>query len=84
MGTRPWFAAGIDPAMTQQEGLKLLTGLLQRVAGRLARPHQIADRLMAFIWDPDRGQFARPVQARQTHGIPAVCLHPIARTFGYQ
>lgn len=64
MGTRPWFASGIDPAMTQQEGLKLLTRLFQRVAGRLTRPHQVADRLMAFIWDPDCGQLARPVQAR--------------------
>lgn len=62
MGARPRLAAGIDAAVTQQERLNLLARLLQRVGGSLASSHQIADRLMTFIRNPDRGQFARPVQ----------------------
>ncbi|SEI00133.1 hypothetical protein SAMN05216228_101595 [Rhizobium tibeticum] len=84
MGTRPWFAAGIDPAVTQQERLKLLARLFQSTAGRLASPHQVADRLMAFIRNPDRSQLARAMQACQTYGIPAVCLHPVTRTLRHQ
>ncbi|CDM60156.1 hypothetical protein LPU83_pLPU83b_0161 (plasmid) [Rhizobium favelukesii] len=84
MSTRPWLATGIDAAVTQQERLNLLARLLQRVAGSLASPHQVADRLMAFIRNPDRRQFTRPVQACQAYGIPAVCLHPVARTLGNQ
>ncbi|MCY1235648.1 hypothetical protein D9M72_482710 [compost metagenome] len=70
--------------MTQQERLKLLARLFQRIAGCLASPHQVADRLMSFIWNPDRGQLARAVQARQADSIPAVGLHPVARSLGHQ
>lgn len=84
MGACPWFAAAIDPAVTQQEGLKLLTRLFQRIAGRLAGSHHVADRPMTCIRNPDRGQLACAVQARQTYGIPAVRFHPVARTLGNQ
>lgn len=83
-GRRPRRAASIDPAVAQQERLYLLTRLLQRVVGSLASPYQVADRLMAFVRNLDRGQFARPVQARQAHSVPTVCLHPGARTPGNQ
>jgi len=56
--------------VTQQERLKLLTRLFQRIAGSLAGSHQVSDRLVSFIRNRDRGQFARAVQARQADGIP--------------
>lgn len=39
---------------------------------------------MSFVRNPDRGQLARAMQARQAYGIPAVCLHSVARTLGNQ
>jgi hypothetical protein len=47
--------------------------------GRLARPHQIAQRFGAFVWNPHRRQIPGPVTARQSLGIAAVRFHSVAR-----
>ncbi len=36
-------------------------------------------RLVPGIWNPHRGQLARPVQLGQAGGIPPVGLDPVAR-----
>ena len=34
---------------------------------------------MGPIWDPDRGQLARPVQLRKVDRIPPIRLDPVTR-----
>ena len=46
--------------------------------GRLARPHQIAQRLGACVRNPHRRQIAGSMTARQPLRIPPVRLHPVA------
>src|ERR1700693_5296120 len=64
--------------MTQEEAGELLTGLTQAANGRQAGAHEIADRLMSRIWNPDRGQFAGPMQLGQVDRVPPVGLDPIS------
>ena len=61
-------------AMAQQKGGQLLTGLTQTADRRKTGAHEIADRLMGRIGNPDSGQFARPVQLGQADRVPAVGL----------
>jgi len=66
-------------AMTQQKARELLTGLTQTADRRKTGAHEIADRLMGRIRDPDRREFARPMQLGQADRVPAVGLDPISR-----
>ena len=66
-------------AMTQEKTRELLTGLAQTADRRQTRAHEIADRLMSWIGNPDRRQFARPMQLAQADRVPAVGLDPIPR-----
>ena len=66
-------------AMAQQKGGQLLTGLAQTADSRQTRAYEIADRLMGRIRNPDRRQFARPMQLGQVDRIPPVGLDPISR-----
>jgi hypothetical protein len=54
----------------------LLTCLLRSVVGNLARPYQVADRLMTFVGNLDCGQFTRPVKARQALRHPGDSSSP--------
>ena len=51
--------AGIAPAVTQKKALDALTDLAHVFRGGLAGANKIAHRLMRFVRDPDRGEFAR-------------------------
>ena len=64
-------------AVPQQEAGQLLTRLTQRAHRRQTRAHEIADRLMGLIRNPDRGQFAGAVQPRKIYRIPPVGLDPV-------
>ena len=66
-------------AMAQQKGGQLLTGLTQAADRRQTGAHEIADRLMGRIRNPDRRQFARPMQLGEIDRIPPVGLDPISR-----
>jgi hypothetical protein len=44
-----------------------------------ARPAEIAHSFLGRRRDGDRGELTGPVQRRQSSGVPAVGLHPIAR-----
>ena len=46
--------------------------------GCLPGPHQIAQRLRPFVWNPHRRQIAGSVTARQPLGIPPIRLYPVA------
>lgn len=64
--------------MPQQKTLQVLAGLARHAHRPSPRPDQIAHRLMRGIRNPDRSQFAGPVQplpASQHHSIAAVGLH---------
>jgi len=65
--------------MAQQEAGELLTGLTQTANGCQASAHEIADRLMGLIWNPDRGQFTGPMQLGQIGRIAAIRFDPISR-----
>ena len=81
-GSRAWNR--VDPSMAQQKGSQVLALLAQVRHRGLARPHQLAHRLMAGVRHPDGGQFAGAVQAGQGDGIPAVGLDALARLLGDQ
>ena len=66
-------------AMAQQKGGELLTGLSQTANRRQTGAHEIADRLMSRIRNPDGGQFASPMQLGEIDRIPPVGLDPISR-----
>jgi hypothetical protein len=66
-------------AMAQQKGRQLLTGLAQTPDRRQTGAHKIADRLMSRIWNPDRGQFADPMQLSQVDCVSTIGLDPISR-----
>ena len=59
---RPMPAAAVDPAATQQEGKQLLAFAAQIVRCRLARSHEVTDRLAYRVGYPHRGKLAGPVQ----------------------
>ena len=65
--------------MTQEEARELLTGLTQTADRRQTGAHEIADRLMSRIRNPDRRQFAGPMQLGEVDRIPPVGLDPISR-----
>ena len=69
----------IAMTMAQQEAGKLLTSLTQTANSRQTGAHEIADRLMGRIRNPDRRQFARSMQLGQVDRVPPVGLDPIAR-----
>ncbi len=65
-------------AMAQQEPRQLLAGLPQAAHRRQACPHEIADRFVGLIRNPDRRQRAGAVQPCQVDRIPPVGLDPVA------
>jgi hypothetical protein len=65
-------------AMAQQKGGYLLTGLTQTADRRQTGAHEIADRLMSRIRNPDRRQFAGPMQLGQADRVPAVGLDQVS------
>ena len=65
--------------MAQQKRRQLLTGLTQTADRRQTGAHEIADRLMSRIRNPDRGQFAGPMQLGQVDCVATVGLDPISR-----
>jgi hypothetical protein len=58
-------------AMAQQETGELLTSLTQTANSRQTRPHEIADRFVGLIRNPDRGQFTGPMQLGEVDRKPA-------------
>ena len=70
--------ARIDLADPQQERPDLLALAGPVLHGRLACTYEIAHRLMGLVRRPYLGQFPRPEQARQLHGVPSVRLDPLA------
>jgi hypothetical protein len=66
-------------AMAQQESRELLTGLAQVANSRQTSAHEIADRLMSLIGNPDGGQFTGPMQLGQIDRVPPIRLDPISR-----
>ncbi len=64
-------------AVAQQEAGQLLASLTQRAHRRQTRTHEIADRLMGLIRNPDRGQFTGPMQLGEIDRIPPVGLDPL-------
>ena len=63
-------------AVAQQEAGQLLARLTQGAHRRQTRTHEIADRLMRLIRNPDRGQFTGPMQLGKVDRIPPVGLDP--------
>ena len=57
----------------------MLTGLTQTADRRQTGAHEIADRLMSRIRNPDRRQFAGPMQLGQADRVPTIGLDPISR-----
>ena len=68
----------IMTAMAQQKAGELLARLPQHAHRRQSRAHQIADRLMGWIWNPHRRQFTRSVQFGQVNRVASVGFDPIA------
>ena len=64
-------------AVAQQEARQLLARLTKRAHRRQARTHQVADRLMRPVRNPDRGQFTSPMQFGEIDRIPPVGLDPL-------
>ena len=64
-------------AVAQQEPRQLLAGLPQAAHRRQTGPHEIADRLVGLIRDPDRRQFPGAMQLGQVDRIPPVGLDPV-------
>jgi hypothetical protein len=60
--------------MAKQEAGQLLARLPQCAHGCQAGPHQIADCFMSLVGNPDRGQFASPMQLSEIDRIPPVGL----------
>jgi hypothetical protein len=61
----PGRLARIATVLAQQERLELLAHLQAHVHGVLARPPEIAQRLVGLVGHPDRLELARPGQLRQ-------------------
>src|SRR5256885_583138 len=75
----PMTAALVDPTMAQKEGEQLLAFAAQVVGSGFPSPHQIADSLVDDVRYPHSGQFARPMQPRQSDRVPSVRLDALAR-----
>src|ERR1035438_4839660 len=65
-------------AGAQQELTQPVTRPHLILLSRLARSHQIAQRLGTFVRNPHWRQIAGPVAARQPLGIAPIRLHPVA------
>ena len=76
----PSAAPGVYAAVTQKKAGKPLPHAPLGVLEVLARPFQVADRLLFFIGHPHRGQFPVPVQSGQGQSVATVRLDPVART----
>ena len=75
----PGLRAREDPAMLEHEAAHLLAmDALSLDCGGAGAP-QIAHRLVAFVWDPNRRELAGPQEPRQGDGVTAVGLDPITR-----
>ena len=68
----------IMTAMAQQKAGELLARLPQHAHRRQSRAHQIADRLMGWVWNPHWRQFIRSVQFGQVNRVASVGFDPIA------
>src|SRR5436190_24202458 len=80
----PGPGAVVDPSMAQQKGLQMLALGAQIRHRGLAGPHQLADRLMPRVGDPDAGEFAGAMEPGQGQGIPAIGLDALARPLRVQ
>jgi hypothetical protein len=56
----------------------------QRFDRRRSCADQISHRLVAFAWNPNRGQLTRAKKSRQRNRIATVRLHPVAGLSRYQ
>jgi hypothetical protein len=81
---RPRGLAAVADLVAQQKRLELVTGLRARVHRILARPRQVADRLVAGVRNPHRAQLARAREFGQAQAVTPVGLDAIARAFGNQ
>src|SRR5215212_11778914 len=79
MSWAPGLATGERPSVAKQKRLELLTLLAQILPGGLARPHQIADRLMHRVRNPDPLELSCPQEPSQTGGVASVRLDVLAR-----
>ena len=57
----------------------MLTGLTKTADRRQTGAHEIADRLMSRIRNPNGGQFAGPMQLGQVDRVATIGLDPISR-----
>ena len=65
-------------AVAQKEARELLTSLTQTTNGRQTRPHEIADRLMSLIGNPNGSQFTGPMQLGQIDRVAPIRLDPVS------
>ena len=72
------------PPMAQQELAQPVPRPQLILLRRLARPHQIAQRLVLRVRHPHRRQVPAAVAPRQLLGVPPIRLHPIARLHRHQ
>ena len=73
-------AFSVHPSVTRQECSQALTRLQLGPLQVLARPRQVAHRLLLLVRHPHRPQHPRPMQTRQHQRIAPVRLHPLTRT----
>src|ERR1700731_323822 len=78
MRQRPMAPCTVNPPMAQQKGEQLLAFAPQIVRCRLARPDEIAHRLVNRVRHPHPSQLAGPMQPRQRHRIAPVGLDPLS------
>src|SRR5271155_1611568 len=74
-GSRP---AGYNDGHGAAESRRVAGALPQHAHRRQSRAHQIADRLMGWVWNPHRRQFTRSVQFGQVNRVASVGFDPIA------
>ncbi|WP_245454722.1 MULTISPECIES: hypothetical protein [unclassified Mesorhizobium] len=65
--------------MAQEERKQLLAFAAQVVCRCFPGPDQIADSLVDYVRHPHFGQFARPMQPRQSDRVPSVGFDALAR-----
>ena len=79
MEMRPCLHSGRRTVTRAQQKLaQPMTSSQLILLGRLARPHQVAQRLRTLIRNPDRRQIAGSIASRQLLGITPIGLHPVA------
>jgi len=82
MSPRPGFAARKDPIVAEQKRGQLLALHSQVEHRPLAGSDQVTHGLVRLVGNPDRGQFAGAVQARQRDGVAPVGLDPVTGADG--